>query len=354
MNPPLLTPEDTLASQKDLSQLCADRPLKTNEIFGPNAFYGLDFVLKKYACLPHTYPLKVVIPHGVSFSDDFVWEQEAKSILPVIWCYSPHRESVYMNATKKAVIRSASPFLYLVEMLKGQDKPERRGTIFFPAHSTHYVTVRMDFEAMAEMLTQLDNGYKPITVCIYWRDFNLGHHLPFLERGFPIVSAGHMYDPAFLFRFYHLCSMHRYATSNELGSNLFYSVKSGCSYFYLDTGECSHVAEDHVLKRDTSTLSSAKEAALKSLFSTPQPCMTEEQMKAVDYYLGTAFLKSPHGLRRQLLYAEVLDKLGFIIHNRGEKVRFVIPNYYRRIGMKLTVRLKLSGLRRIASKLWNR
>jgi hypothetical protein len=40
-----------------------------------------------------------------------------------------------------------------------------------------------------------------------------------------------MFDPRFLVRLHHLCSMHRYACSNELGSHLFYAVKAGCSYF---------------------------------------------------------------------------------------------------------------------------
>lgn len=348
----LLTLEDTLASQKDLGQLCADRPLQTNEMFAPNAYYGNDYVLKKYANLSQTYRLKAIIPHGFTPSEDFIWAAEAKAPLPVVLCWQPHRECVYISRTDKVVLRSASPFLYLVEILKGQPQPEKRGTIFFPAHSTHYVTAQMDFEAMAERLTQLGDEYKPITVCIYWRDFNLGHHLPFEKRGLPIVSAGHIYDPAFLFRFYHLCSMHRYAASNELGSQLFYSIKSGCSYFYLDKFETTLIASDQILKRDSATIPPATEAALKSLFSTPRPFTTAEQMRKVDYYLGTDYLKSPRSLRRQLLYAEMLDKFGFFVHNRGTTVRFMIPSYYR--GTAMSQLVKLARVKRKLSRLWRR
>jgi len=351
-NMSLLTLEEALASQKDLGNLCADRPLDTNEIFQPNAFYGNDSVLKRYAGLPQEYPLKVIIPHGIVFADDFVWKEEARSFLPAVWCYSSHRESAYINATRKVVIRSASPFLYAVEMLKGQPQPERRGTIFFPAHSTHYVTSQMDFEALAEELTHLGEEHQPVTVCIYWRDFNLGHHLPFQEHGFPIVSAGHIYDRAFLFRLYHLCSMHRYAASNELGSQLFYSIKSGCSYFHLDKFRSTPIAEDRLLERDTSRTAPGREADLKSLFSTPQPSTTAEQMRAVDYYLGTGYLESPQGLRSQLLHAERLDKFGFVVHNRGERARFVVPSYYWRTVMNLAINLKLAGVMRKVRRLW--
>lgn len=353
VNLPLLTLEETLASQKDLATLCADRPLKTKEIFQPNAFYGNDFVLKKYADMPQTYCLKLVIPHGTSTSEDYVWEAEVKAPLPAILCYSSHREAANRR-TNKYIVYSTYPFVYVVEMLSSQPKPERRGTMFFPTHSTHHVTAQMDFEAMAEELKQLDEQYQPVTVCVYWRDFNLGHHLPFQERGLSIVSAGHMHDPAFLFRFYHLCSVHRYSSSNLVGSSLFYSVKSGCSYFYLDVGKPSHVAEADILRRDTSSPSPSREAALKSLFGTPQPCTTAEQMKAVDYYLGAGYLESPQGVRRQLLYAERLDKFGFFVHNRGRRGRFVIPSYYRRIGMNVAIRLKLADAGSRVRRLWRR
>lgn len=51
-----------------------------------------------------------------------------------------------------------------------------------------------------------------------------------------------MFDPRFLVRLHHLCSMHRHARSNELGSQLFYTVKASCSYFHL-AGETKYVYE---------------------------------------------------------------------------------------------------------------
>ena len=353
-NQPFLTLEETLAGQKDLSHLCSDRPLITSEIFKPNAFYGNDLILKRYARLPQTRSLKVVIPHGTNISEDYIWEAEARAPLPAVLCYSQHREAVYMNKTKKVAMHSAHPLSYVVEMLKGQPRPDRRGTIFFPIHSTHYVTAQMNFETMAEELLNLGDEYQPVTVCVYWRDFNLGHHLPFQQRGLPVVSAGHMYDPAFLFRFYHLCSMHHYSASNSIGSSLFYSVKSGCSYFHLDTVKYSHVADDHILKRDTSRPSPEREIALQTLFSKPQPRTTAEQMEAVDYYLGTEYFRSPLELRHQLLYAEKLDKFGFSVHNQGQKARFVVPSYYRRAAMKPALGRRIKGVVRRAVGLWRR
>jgi hypothetical protein len=347
----MLTLEETLSSQNDLETLCLDRALETNELFTPNDFYGNSLILKAYAGLPFEYALKVIVPHGASPADS-LWEAERNAPLPAILGYWPELQQLYARETDKVVIPSALSFLYLLELLKAQPQPERRGTIFFPSHSTHHIAVQMDFEALAEELTRLGDEYQPVTVCIYWRDFNLGHHLPFQERGLRIVSAGHIFDPLFLFRFYHLCSMHRYAASNGLGSQLFYSIKAGCSYFHLDTGEYSFAAEDYILKRDTATIPPAREATLKSLFSDPRPTMTAEQIAVVDYYLGTDHFKSPRELRRQFLYAEILDKVGFVVRNEGKAAHFIIPTYYRRCGQ--VCKRGLLGAGRRLSRLWKR
>ena len=115
----MLTLQETLTSQTDLGQLCADRPLKTGAIFPGNAFYGHDRVLSQYCGLPQTYPLKVILSHGVgSLSETYVWEAERAALLPVALCYSRHRERAYVSQTDKKAILCASPFLYAVEMLK--------------------------------------------------------------------------------------------------------------------------------------------------------------------------------------------------------------------------------------------
>ena len=308
----MLTLEDVLVTQNDLVRLCADRPLQTNEIFFGNAFYGMDFVLKKYVNFPEKYPLKVLLVHGPDLSNDHIWQAEIQIPLFSIYCYPSYRENVYINAVEKCqpeklIIPAASPFLYVAEILKKEPKPNRNGTIFFPTHSTGYVTVEMDFEALAEDLIQLDDEYQPVTVCLYWKDFNLDRHIPFKKRGMRIVSAGHVFDPYFFFRFYHLCSMHRYASGNDLGSHLFYSVKSGCSYFHLDSVEFTHTAQSEaLLKHDMAYTPPERELTLKSLFSVPQAQTTPAQMAVVNYYLGADNFRSSLELREQLLDAELL------------------------------------------------
>ena len=103
----------TLADQKDLETLCEDRRLDTEEIFPPNAFYGIDSIIKTYTGLTNNHLLKLIIPHGIVFSKDHVWEAEANFPLPVVLSYPDYRFESYKRRSKKIVIKASSPYLYL-------------------------------------------------------------------------------------------------------------------------------------------------------------------------------------------------------------------------------------------------
>lgn len=331
----MITLKEAFANQNNLYQICAEPQISISEIFPGNIFYGHDYILKKYASFSETYALKVIVPHGINLGNS-IWEAEIHSPLPVIFAYPSYHEKTYIQLNQKygankVIFSSASPFLYAVELLKQYHHPERKGTIFFPAHSTHHVMAQTDWEKLAEYLTSLDEEYQPITVCIYWRDFELERHIPFQRRGMKIVSAGHMFDRSFLFRFYHLCSTHLYAASNEIGSNLFFAIKAGCSYFYIDKFKYFYTAKsDDILKRDFHATPATRLDFLETLFQEPQLCMTEEQMQVVDSYLGVEYFKSPEELREQLIYAENLflniekTKQVFTIENIRKQVLFKV------------------------------
>ena len=298
----LLSLEQTLREQENLTELCGDRPNETSEYFEANNFYGMASILQSYAGFSQDSVLNAVVPHGINLSDTFVWEAEVKAPVPAIFYHSRHVKHSYAKAIQehgihKFLIPCASPFLYVVEQLKSLPRPERKGTIFFPAHSTHHIIAEMDYEALAEKLENLPEEFQPVTICLYWKDYNLGREKPFKDRGMNIVSAGHMYDPLFLYRFYHLCSRHQYASSNEIGSHLFYSVKAGCSYFYFDEIKSFYTVNHNV------PVSSGGETLvdeLKNMFRDPQVSMSEAQMSLVDYHLGIQYLRTPTSLYNQL------------------------------------------------------
>lgn len=296
-----------LDEASDLGRVCRPRELRTAEVFEPNAFYGNDLVLKRYAGLDPEVPLKVVVPHGIVFDRSYVWEYERLAPLPAVLAYSGERAHAYARATRKRPIRAAVPFAYLPRLLGETPPGERAGTLFFPGHSSHRATAQSDFTGMADALERLPAQYGPVTVCLYWRDYELGRHRPFQERGLRVVSAGHIYDPAFLFRLFHLCQCHRYAASNHVGSSLLYSVLAGCRFFMLHgfgvtyTGSPEHLASDLSEPGDLA-------AELARAFAVPEPGITPRQRQLATEVCGLDHLRSPAEMRGVLAMAERLDR----------------------------------------------
>jgi hypothetical protein len=317
----------------DLATVCRARGLPGIEVFAPNEFYGGDRALKLYAQLPPDRPLKLVVPHGIVFNESYVWQAEAQSSLPAVFAYSDARARAYARFTHKVVFRSAVPFAYAARLI-GASPAQRQGTLVFPGHSTHHLTVEADFEGMAEALLRLDARFQPVTVCIYWRDHELGRHLPFVERGFAVVSAGHIYDPAFLFRLAHLLSVHRYAASNEVGSSLCYSVIAGCNFFMLPDIAATRTGSAHALRRDLSQ-ADASHAGIGAAFAEPGAEPRPRQQGIVAELAGLGHVLDRQQMRDCLRAAERLDGLGVAGNPQTGGISFAVPMGFARGALRL-------------------
>lgn len=319
----LLTVNEVLNEQEDLEALCQDRPIITPELFDGNSFYGNAEILKYYADLPADYSIKATIPHGYYKYQKKFWPAEVHFPLTSAFCFTEdhlrdYRIELEKHALRKKLYLIAYPFLYLIEVLQKagycQTHRQRKGTIFFPIHSTHHVQASMDRETLADELMQLPEIYHPVTICMYWRDLHLGNHLPFQARGFKLVSAGHIFDPRFMTRFYHLCTLHQYAASNSWGSAVLYAVSAGCSYFHFERVKAALVANSKILDQDIALPPQFLLAKLTSLFQNPTPAITQQQQESItqqqqefaDRMLGRAYLYTPNQLRHILLDAQIL------------------------------------------------
>ncbi|WP_118828419.1 hypothetical protein [Salinibacter ruber] len=315
-------------ADEHLEELCRNRSLETEEIFGWNAFYGIDQIIKTYASLFEQYSLKGVWPHGLVFDPRKVLEAERKTALPTVFCYPPYRVSAYREHTDKRVIPSAHPFLYLLDMVDAEEG-EREGTLFFPQHSTHHVTAEMNYAALAENLAALERKYQPVTVCLYWKDYNLGRAVPFREKGLSVTSAGHMFDPAFLYRFYNLCTRHEYAAGNGIGSHIFYSVAAGCSYFHVEGVDYELTGDEEVLERDTAEPDDDIVHRVRDTFGPRPPSSIEKQKQEAGYFLGADYKKSQTGLLKDLMWAELFDKFRVPPGEKNTRAQY-FPTFWQR------------------------
>lgn len=307
--------DDTLArfesEQFDLASLCEDRALATSEIFKPNDYYGGAQILKKYAGLAADRSLHAVIPHGVYLSDTWMWSDERASLLPAALVFPAYREAVYRQQGKMA-IPSAAPFVYANLMVP--EPFHRAGTIFFPVHSTHRLSAEIDHDGLAERLTGFPQHLGPVSVMLYWRDYNMGAAEAYVSRGLRVISAGHMYDPHFLPRQAFLLKQHAHAVSNGMGSHIFYAVKAGCSVSLVDD-EYTYSGDEAHLRDDSPSLSAERQAEvdrMKSVFEFPQEKVTDVQMALAEYYLGAVHGRAPGELSDLFVWLEKVDRFGGI------------------------------------------
>lgn len=220
-----------------LDELCADRPPATPELHPSNDYYGQASVLKRYAGLDaERESLRAVIEHGISLSDK-MWEVDRNAEFGLLFSPSKWRARIHRRLTDKLVIPIGFGFLYAQRLLDRVARPVdcRRGTLAFPCHSTHTIRAKFDHQDYARRLASLPDFMHPVSVCIYWKNYLQGEHLPYQQQGLQVVSAGHMYDSEFLLRLYDLCRVHRFATANEVGSHLFLAVSSGCRFVFTDS-----------------------------------------------------------------------------------------------------------------------
>ena len=308
----MVTPNISLGLPNDLDVICKDRELETIEQFQPNAFYGIGDIVKQYARYPVNRPLRVVVPHGVVLSSSYVWRAEISSPCSLVFCYPVYRMQAYRKQLRwrKLICNSASPYLYLLKLIEYRSGSNRIGTVFFPSHSTHHIKASIDTSNLIKRLQCLDEVFHPITICIYWKDYLQGQHIPFMENGFDVVSAGHIFDREFLYRFHNICSNHEFACSNEIGSHTFYSIESGCKYRMLDDVEFYRVASEEVLSRDSPCDSDNLVDRVRNGLELDQSNVMQRQKRLADEFLGKKYLKNKTILNLQFKFADVLYNFG--------------------------------------------
>ncbi|MHB9002825.1 MAG: hypothetical protein ACYC6C_02005 [Coriobacteriia bacterium] len=297
------------AEQEDLDTLCADRELESDAIFTPDDWYGMAAVLKDYAGMPQNRSLKALVPHGVYFNDHHVIEYERQADLPVVLGYEQYRLPLYaVNGV--VAIPFASPFCYANRLVHYTGS--RRGTLYFPAHSTHWLTVETDWEALTDTAAALGSVDDPVSVVIYWRDYLLGHHVPFVKRGLRIVSAGHMFDQDFLLRLAYLLQTHSRAVTNALGGHVYYAAHAGCATRIIHQ-DYRVGGDTQALERDVPGFSDERWQVWRGIeqaFSVDTEAPTREQLSIVERHLSADRVLEPEELRSLLEWVDRLDRFG--------------------------------------------
>jgi hypothetical protein len=340
--------DETMREQGDLPALCADRVLRTQEICEPNAYYGNDYVLKLYAGLPLDRSLKCVIPHGIVFNNEKTWDTETKAMVPAIMVYPGWRCDAYRRNSNKLVVPAAAPFMYVRELLKPNVGSRRNGTLFFLPHSTHWDNAEVDLQEIDARLRRLPAWMHPITICVYWKDFNLGQSRYFSRSGYRVVSAGHIFDRNFLFRLFHLCSEHEYSCGVELGGHIFSSIEAGCRYVHLPGVDTNYSSSLPKGAADDFPIPDSVRSEIEEVFSIESVAI-ERQKEIAGHFFCREHKMASSELRDFFLFCDALDRSGTGVWQKARYHSF--PMSWRRAGWATPKRRARQGAKRLLLKL---
>ena len=275
---------------EDLLLLAEDKAPNTNEIFIPNSWYGFAKAIKDYARWP--FPLPFVVPHGVDLGANNVCETEMAAELPAVYCYQSFRRSVFERRNKFWVIDGCSPWLYFIKRKKNIVNTDKAGTIVFPPHSTSDIDCRFEKELeFIEALKRLPSEMHPISICLYWKDIQLGRHHIYTNNGFSVSTAGHMNDDDFSNRLYEIFSKHEYLFTSIIGSHIFYGAAVGLKVVLDESHRVQFIAPQMVLDKDLWFADKAIEDEVYRVFN--QTPIFDIQRKYAFEFLGGKNMLSP-------------------------------------------------------------
>lgn len=307
------------ADVTNLEQLCADRELVTTEVFWENACYGIADIIKRWAGTPQERPLMIALPHGVEYGTAKFFTQH--ELVPVVATCRSKGTLPYSAMPISRLWHVASPYVHVTSMSAVHDHPVRRGSVFFPLHSTATVPIDQNVREVINNLRGLPECFHPVTVCIYWADVLRGVHRAYLDAGFKVTSAGHIYDPVFLYRLHRICIQHQFAVHHHVGSAVAFSIKSGCRTVTIQ--------DKPIWTRDDlgrATLMSVR------LLGELVRMSYAEQLAWADHLLGSRFLRTPAETAVMIRRAERLDRVGFFAERglTGRRNPFTMPTICRR------------------------
>ena len=290
-------------TKEPLEKLAAERSENTSEIFSPNDFYGQAYLLKKYCGINQEISLPGIYPHGISIIDK-VWALELQHPLPFLLLKSKLQSAVFSNYCDKSSWIIGSANYYAVRLIQDELKDiqsDAKGTLILPVHSTHHLTNNYDCDDFVGYLKDLPDKFKPITICLGWRDIQLKMHYQYIKHGFECTTAGHMYDKDFLFRLVKILAAHKFAITNDIGTSAFYSAAMDLPVILyrqeIETNPAKSDQQDYLVQESKfMSYLPIVERFIETCIN-PDDQMIQQQKHIAELILGYEDLKEPDELR---------------------------------------------------------
>ncbi|GAB3751416.1 hypothetical protein GCM10027599_10070 [Yimella radicis] len=198
-----------------------------------NVFYGHAAVLARYCGMPAEPPPTIwgYLQHGWNTHDGFAVGHEFVPGIPkLVWSDVVARRGWALGHRDYVVIGSPWAYLMLLRAEEIAATGPGEGSIVFPFHGWEGQQIVGDHAAYADEVRSVE-GDVPLTMCLYWNDFERDDvRKTYENKGFRVISLGRrgsMYRDGsqdFLDRQLEELLRHRRVVSNRLGSALFYAA----------------------------------------------------------------------------------------------------------------------------------
>ena len=213
-------------------------------MFQTDGFYGHRTILARYAGRPDGLPIWAHLQHGWNAATGFGTKYLAgfdnpKTLdgrLPVL-VWNERNRKTCVDAGLRDVHVIGAPFAYLDHLLGPGPRAEGVGTIAYPLHGGlrpdatgsaggHLVEGGREEDAYVAALAEREDG--PVTVCLYWREYERPElRRPYEEAGFQVTTHGGREDPHFLHRQREALLAHRRVVTNRVSTALWYGALLG-------------------------------------------------------------------------------------------------------------------------------
>ena len=304
-------------SDEELIYLCDIKTYSKNNIpflFWTTEIYGFGKCYRDWLNFPSFLPIPFYGDHGVDLSGDLaLHEKNNKSKIHLTW--NKFRFENKANSNFKKLLYITNPWVLYRRKQNIQLKDNRHGTIIFYSHTNIGIEFENDnHDSYFDDLSKLDPKFAPFVICIHMHDVNKGLHKKLRKYNYPIITVGNSLNQNFVDRFYDIIINFKYATSNKIGSQLFYSTEIGLPYFlYGEPPSLINYTEINIPLGKVKSFDPISENLtneIRNSFCKPQQMITIEQKNLTTKILG---LDSKININK-LKYYFIIESLRLMPH----------------------------------------
>jgi hypothetical protein len=161
------------------------------------------------------------VQHGWSEANGLAVRRRLVRWLPKLVFSDANLAAAHELGIEHAVVLG-DPFCYLDAQLRGLDAGRAAGfrsTIAYPSHSWERDSIFGSHHALADAMLEREEG--PVTVCLYWHDFDQpAVRNIYADAGFRVISHGYRHDPMFTWRQYDELLRHDRVVTNRAATAL--------------------------------------------------------------------------------------------------------------------------------------